>query len=354
MYSLSMRGTAPHGRGCGLVHSSNTIVLDVLDAWFAPSPNAVEAFTSDAVSLRSSPPVDAAELVQTIGDVRGIPHQSIHLGAGSSELIHRVLPPLAKNGTTLLLDPTYSEYAFVLASHGLPFTRYALSAKRRFYIDLDLLIREAQNAKLVVLVNPNNPTGKYLTKPEVLHLYHSLPNDCALWIDEAYVDYCPELASVEQEVPYHENLYVLKSLSKSYALSGVRAAYLVAPSPHVGRTPPWIVGTSAMKAAIAALKDQSYYTPLWQENLRRVTKLENDLQELGLETVSGVINALLVKCPHPGWVNDLNSQNLIVRTSEGMGETLGDSYIRISLPPESLWKEVVERLVRTLLPSHAS
>lgn len=292
--------------------------------------------------MRTSPDIQGRGLIEAIAEARGLDLAAISLGAGSSEIIHRVLPRLAGNGTALLLDPTYSEYAFVLDR----VRRLPLSAADGFRVDLDALISMAQDASLVVLVNPNNPTGQALSRGEVLTLRAAMPAGAVLWVDEAYVDYCPAETSVERDAVSIEGLYVLKSLSKAYALSGVRAAYLVGRSPVV--VPPWIIGTSAQAAARAAVFDEAYYRSRWAETGQMVADFAGLLRAMGLTVFPGEINAVLVESPVRDWAVRLAEGGLIVRTPEGTGEVLGDRYVRIGLCEPRVWPRIFDIVAATL------
>lgn len=79
-----------------------------------------------------------------------------------------------------------------------------------------------------MLVNPNNPTGRLWPKRELLAWLDSVPLRTLVWVDETYIDYAGAEESVEKEADSRPNLIVLKSMSKAYALSGLRVAYLTA------------------------------------------------------------------------------------------------------------------------------
>lgn len=350
---------ASHGIGAISAERDGVLSCDVLDAWFLPSPAAVSAFQSSPQLLRLSPEIDGRHLIETIAERRALYPANVILGAGSSELIHRVLPRLAGDGTVLLTDPTYSEYAFVSELNGIPVRRYPLSKTEGFAIDPQELVRRAAGASLVVIVNPNNPTGTRLSAETILQIRRELSTETSLWIDEAYVDYCPPETSVECFVERTNGLFVLKSLSKAYALSGIRAAYLVADHAHREplrlRTPPWIVGTAAQAATIAALASTEYYSVLWRQTPLLTEELASMLRELGFEVRCGWINAVLVKVPSES-CSESAFQTLLeagvrVRVPHGMGTALNDRWIRVGLVPKEAWPTVggaFERFIASL------
>jgi len=346
----AMETSAHHGRGRLFAERRAAICCDVLDAWFDPSSHAVEAFGTTGLDMRTSPEADGRPLVEAIAEARNIDPDCINIGAGSSEIMYRVLPRLYGEGPVVILDPSYSEYTYLLRRDGRQIKPFQLNEQSRFRPSVSALIDACQDASLVILVNPNNPTGQALLKPEILRLKEAMPKQAALWIDEAYVDYGGPVCSVETEACQIEGLFVLKSLSKAYALSGVRAAYFVS-RPEAAReiaktTPPWIVGTSAQAAAAAAVRDSEYYTAKWLESAFILAEFSTHLRSLGLTVYSGQINAALVETPpHTTatcWAHDLADAGLIVRTPVGMGEVLGERYIRIGLVERRLWPRILQ------------
>ncbi len=110
----------------------------------------------------------------------------------------------------------------------------------------------------VVLVNPNSPTGRYLPTEQLERVFALAPPTTRFWIDETYIDYVDSAQSVERYTARSSNVVVCKSMSKAYALSGVRAAYLCGPLTFVAELaqvcPPWAVSLPGQIAACEALK----------------------------------------------------------------------------------------------------
>ncbi len=330
---------ADHGLGYDSAHRKGAICADVLDAWFPPCAEALEAFTKNPDNMRISPDVQGKPLLCAISSSREVPFDSLSLGSGSSEIIHRVLPRMAGSGPVAVVDPGYSEYLHVLSRDRCDVVSIRLNPNDGFQLHLDALVSAAAGCSMLILVNPNNPTGRSLTRREVLELRAQLDQRTILWVDEAYVDYCGTKTTVEADAAVTPGLVVLKSLSKAYALSGIRAAYLVAhPETACGiraHTPPWIVGTSAMAAAVAAVQNETSYIRVWRDSNCRTQRLAAQVSSMGLDVWFGEIPAILIGVPPEktahSWASELSNAGLIVRTPDGMGEVLGDRFIRIGL-----------------------
>lgn len=320
----------------------DVINADVLDAWFPPAPAVIDTLRRDLAWLvQTSPPVDAAGLVAAIGAARGLPAESILVGAGSSDLIFRALPRwLDRDSRVVLLDPTYGEYAHVLEKVvGARVERLPLDRAAGYRVDLEHLAALIETGPdLVVLVNPNSPTGQFLTAAEIERLVRALPPRTRLWVDETYVDYVGE--STEPLVAHHDNLIVCKSMSKAYALSGARVAYLAA-APHQleelrSITPPWVVGLPAQVAATRALESSDHYTALWTQTHRLRQELAVGLAGLGWDVVPGAANFLLAHLPAEGpvaaeLVAAAAARGLHLRDATAMGSVLGDRAVRIAV-----------------------
>lgn len=346
-----MAHRAHHGLGFSAAERANSICLDVLDAWFPPAPAVSEAYRRAENRLQLSPDLDGESLVTAISMAYDLPNKCIGIGAGSSEIIHRVFGA-SLGDSLLLLDPTYSEYRHIAAHRGSKVTALPLTEKNDFRVDLNQLIDLGASATDVVIVNPNNPTGRCLTRDEILQLRASLPAETRLWIDEAYVDYCPDSVSVQRDAITKTNLFVIKSLSKGFALSGLRVAYWVGSNANSFSCPPWIVNQPATDCAITALASLDYYRPLWKQTIDRAAQFADQLRNLKLATHHGYLNSVLIRNPEgmtsKQFVKSLSAHGITVRTPAGMGQALGDDYIRISLPRPSDESEVLARVEAAL------
>jgi histidinol-phosphate/aromatic aminotransferase/cobyric acid decarboxylase-like protein/GNAT superfamily N-acetyltransferase len=286
-----------------LDRARNVISADVLDAWYPPAPAVVEAVRAHLpFILRTSPPADCAGLLRAIATARGVPLGSLVPGGGSSDLIFRAfLQWLTPDSRVLLLDPTYGEYAYVTERViGCRVDRLTLDRASRFAVDVDALrARTCDAYDLIVIVNPNSPTGSHLPGLVLRDVLSAVPTSTRVWVDEAYVDYCGPDASLESYAAASTNTIVCKSMSKVYALSGARAAYLCAPPAIAASvravTPPWVVSLPAQVAGIHALTASDYYAARYAETHALRAELAGALRTIGgiEEVTDGVANFLL-------------------------------------------------------------
>jgi histidinol-phosphate/aromatic aminotransferase/cobyric acid decarboxylase-like protein/GNAT superfamily N-acetyltransferase len=327
------------------LHTVRDIInADVLDAWFPPAPEVVSALTDDLPwLLRTSPPTGCEGLIESIAQARGVRPANLLVGAGSSDLIFRALPRwLHAKSRVLLLDPTYGEYAHVLEKViGCHVDRLTLRRENVFDVPVDALETAlAQRYDLVVLVNPNSPTGRHLPSEKVRSLLAAAPSQTRVWVDETYVDFVDSAQSLEKFAAQSENVIVCKSMSKAYALSGARVAYLCAGPQQLEElrafTPPWAVSLVAQLAAVRALESPDYYTQRWQETGVLREQLASELRELGWEVIPGVANFLLCHLPDSGptaaeLVTRGRERGLFLRDAARMGARLGDRALRVAV-----------------------
>ncbi|MFC4066643.1 histidinol-phosphate aminotransferase family protein [Actinoplanes subglobosus] len=305
----SFDGIGADFRSLGRRH--RVVAADVLDAWFAPAPGVLEVLAEDpSWNARTSPPVSADGLRAEIAEARGLPAGSLTLGAGSSDLIFRAFRQwLTPASRVLLVDPGYGEYAHVVSDViGCRVDRLTLGPADGWRIDIERLVGALAGADydLAVLVNPNNPTGGWLPARTLRDAITRVPARTRIWVDEAYVGYAGLDQSLASSAVHSSNVVVCTSMSKMYALSGMRVAYLTSDAPTAATlrrwTPPWAVSLPAQLAAVAALRDPAYYAARWAETAVLRAELAAELRAVD-DTVlvdEAVSNFLLLTLPPDG------------------------------------------------------
>ncbi len=277
------------------------ISADVLDAWFDPAPEAVAAIGQHlAFAMRTSPPTHAEGVLEVLAESRGLPEAHFALGAGSSDLMFRAMRLwLTPYSRVLLPDPTYGEYGHILEQViGCQVQRFSLSPEDGYAFDIEALRAEfAKGFDWIFLVNPNSPTGTTLRRAELTTLLDALHPDTHLWLDETYVDYVDSTMTLEPLAAMHARVVVCKSLSKCYALSGLRAAYLCGSAARIAQvrqiTPPWVLGLPTQMAVVAALRNRPYYEQQWAMTRQLRAELARMLEAIGIDIIGGQANFLL-------------------------------------------------------------
>lgn len=326
------------------------INADVLDAWFPPAPG-VLSFDPDWL-CRTSPPTHAEGLEEVISERRGAPIDTVMAGAGSSALIFDVMRSWLKaSDRILLLEPTYGEYAHVAAMIGCGVDRFVLRPEENFEVDMDAFRSQIQavDYALIVIVNPNNPTGQVIPRKELSRLLGDVPPWKRVLIDEAYIDYVGD-ESCERIAAASSNVFVLKSMSKGFALSGLRVAYLVGPAPEIRELrrwrPPWAVSLVAQVAAVRALGSESYYQAQYAETRVLRDEFVEDLCRLGISAHEGSGNWVLCHTPDRAAeiVDAARKQGVFLRNAGKTASSLGNSYVRIAVRPREEKRAILQTL----------
>ena len=328
-----------------LDEKDNIISADVLDAWFPPAPKIQEVIQSYLPwIIKTSPPTNSEGYIKTISEHRTLNRESILPGAGSSDLIFRIFNQwLRPSSKVLILDPTYGEYSHILNKIiKCKVERLELKREEGYNINIDKL-REKLNQKfdLFVWVNPNSPTGLHINKNEVERLLLNNKGCERIWIDETYVEYAGREQTLERFAEKSNNVFVCKSMSKVYALSGLRAAYLCANPNNIRPlkriTPPWVISLPAQIAATYALKQEDYYIKKYQETHELRDKLELQLKQIGIdEIIPGIANFIMFHVGNDKFsasriVNECKLKKLYLRDLSGMGTSFEDDAIRMAV-----------------------
>jgi len=262
--------------------------------------------------------------------------ESIVPGNGSSELIRLFSEAVLEEGELALIPtPTFGEYEnqshlaggrterLAIGEYGLPLLR-----------DSDL-----ERAKALFLCNPNNPTGWLLSKEQVLDLADRCEEaQVFMLVDEAFIELsCPE-ESVAQIAPEREYLFVMRSLTKSFGVPGLRLGFGVT-NPVLAQIMnrariPWSIGSIAAAAAEYLLGCEAHLHQSRDLIAKELNYLIPALKELGLDPLPSRVNFILVNIESSGIDSDLLAERtmargVLIRDCQSFG--LDKSYIRVAV-----------------------
>jgi len=295
-----------------------------------PSPKAIAAYRALADEVHRYPDGSAAELRQALGRHHGLDPERIVCGSGSDELISLLLRAYAGPGSEVL----YSRHGFLMypiGAQAVGATPVAV-AERELTADVDgFLARVTERTRIVFIANPNNPTGTYLSADEMARLHHGLPRHVVLAIDAAYAefvnrnDYEPGIALVNRA----ENVVMLRTFSKIYALAGLRLGWAYCP-PAIADVlhrirGPFNVTAPALAAGVAAVEDVAALAQARAHNQRWLAWFSERLAALGLPLTPSVGNFVLPRFPDDPRHNAdaafafLQSRGILTRKMGGYG-----------------------------------
>ncbi len=338
------------------------VSADVLDAWFRPAPEVLSAIETNLPTLiRTSPPTHAAGLVGCISHVRGVPPGNVLPAAGSSELIYLAFPRwLTRQSRVLVLDPSYGEYRHLFETViGCAVDRLPLRREEGYVLNPAALAERLANGyDLIVLVNPNSPTGTMIGADDLQKILAGTPSSTRIWIDETYIEYAGAEHSLERHAAATKNVFVCKSMSKAYALSGIRVAYLVGDATELTKlrafAPPWSVSLPAQVAAVAALEASEYYQARYRETAELREQLANALRDrFGFEVVPTKTNFLMCHVPeHLPLAAEICGQTsklgVYLRDAGNISQSLGPRVLRIAVKDRLRNERIVQALATVL------
>ena len=330
-----------------------------------PAPRVLEDLNNNlAWYARTSPPLHADGLRDVISENCGIESSQIILGCGSSDLIFRVVPKfLMDQGTIVIPQPSYAEYRHVLTNLPGRQVEPFYTDGDDFVLQVDVLneFSNSVDASAIFLVNPCNPTGFALDKTQMIQLLDGIGN-MRIVEDETYVDYIGKENSIEQLVEQYPNLLILKSVSKFYALSGMRIGYAVASVRSAKQfqleTPPYIVSTPGQMAAIAAFESEEYYIDRVQETHHLRKSFAAKLNALpGLRVMPSNINCVLLDLKDTGWTAaefwaEMQAQKLLCRDIGNQGLVDSSRYVRVAILNEENNEKMVTIISAVILSKH--
>ena len=180
---------------------------------------------SELEGLNRYPECQPPELIQRYADYAGLSSRQVLTSRGADEAIELLIRTFCIPGRDSIacFGPTYGMYAISAQTFNIDVNALRLDAAYQLPQELPSLVGDA---KLVFICNPNNPTGTVIEPDAIEAVIRSLP-DTLVVVDEAYIEFSPEL-SVVKLVERYDNLVVLRTLSKAFALAGARCGFMLA------------------------------------------------------------------------------------------------------------------------------
>jgi threonine-phosphate decarboxylase len=323
------------GRALTFAREHNVDYREVLDFSasinpLGPSPKAIEAI-KDAVGLiQVYPDEDPVRLIRCLSDRLDVPDSTILAGNGATELLYFWLRTIRPRTATLII-PTFMEYRRALESIGATVQTIQLNPADHFRLPSGSV-----DTDVVILTNPNNPSGVYAPPEEMLDWIGRIRPSTQVFIDEAFVEFTaqPSIARYVERLP---NLWVLRSMTKFYAIPGLRLGYLVSSRIPELRTKrePWQVNTLAELAGIAGLEDRGHEEATMQLIQRERIWLWKQLQAIaGIQAVATDANFFLARCVRggalDGFMRALGDAKILIRDCRGI-EGLDGPYFRFAI-----------------------
>jgi len=230
-----------------------------------PSKKALEAAKNTFKEIPAYPDSNSNELRQAIAcHFDGLSRNNVVVGNGSTELMYLFTEAFLKKGETAIIPaPTFGEYETAVRKTGETSKLIKLDAD--FNIDAEAFKRELAGAKIVFICNPNNPTSILVPNATLKGIIEqALEQDTFVFLDEDFLEFVEneKALSMTNKINSYPNLFILRSFTKIFGLTGLRVGYGIASEEIIKvlmcAKIPWNVNCLAQAAAVAALKDEEH------------------------------------------------------------------------------------------------
>jgi len=252
----------------GAVKKYNICREDIIDFsaninFLGPPPQLYQKLQNELNLIENYPQPDSENLRCRLAQNYGFAANNYILGNGAVELIYLLISVLEPN-YSLILAPTFSEYEKALNSKGSDIKYHYSNKSNKFRIDVEKLKGDiSQDIDLCILCNPNNPTGNFIDRETIFNiLQYNKKRDIYTVIDEAFVDFMDRDISAATLVKEYDNLFVLRSLTKFFAIPGLRLGFGIGQKNIINKMhdhkDPWNVNIMAQIAGELLLKQRQY------------------------------------------------------------------------------------------------
>ena len=297
-----------------------------------PLPSGIKEIF-DTIVIDRYPDSESTELKHCLSEKLGVAPDNILAGSGSMELIRLIATTYFGHGdSVLILEPTFGEYEIACQVVGTKILKQWGKAEDHFALRIEKTVSTIRRRcpRGIFICNPNNPTGQYLSQPQVEMVLDS-SRDSLLILDEAYIAFT-EGSWPSTDLISRGNVIILRSMTKDYALAGLRLGYAIASQEIIQNLrkvcSPWNVNVVAQKAGVIALKNTEHLKRCESKIRQAKQFLTDELCRLGFTVVPSKTNFFLVEVANAkAFHTALLRHGMLVRdcTSFGLPE-----YIRIA------------------------
>ena len=327
---------------------------------YPPSPAVLaalhEALGEDAAALRLYPDPDATLFKATIAEqfpASSITPAQVFVGNGSDEVLAHVFMALLQHDRPLLTpDIGYSFYPAYCQLYGIDCVRIPLDDE--FTVCIDDYLAPQCGCGAIILANPNAPTGRLLPQSDIERLARAHP-DIPVVIDEAYIDFSGEtIAEIPTAVPlikHLPNLLIIRTLSKSYSLAGLRIGYAIGQAPLIEALDrvknsfnSYPLDRLAIAGGTAALRDRAHFDMTRRAVMQSREWLIDTLRGLEFEVLPSATNFIFARHPRHDAAHiaaSLRASHILVRHFK---QPRIEQYLRISIGTDTQCRALADAL----------
>ncbi|MCM8764586.1 MAG: histidinol-phosphate transaminase, partial [Candidatus Omnitrophica bacterium] len=291
---------------------------------FGPSPEAVKAIRKKLLGINRYPEGSAFELKEKLACLLKTGNDQIIVGSGSSEIISMAIQTFCEPGDEIVFPyPSFIIYRILAHAFGAIPVTVKLNNDMSYNIE-SFFEKISGKTKIVILCNPNNPTGSHIRKNQLEKFMKNLPERIVVISDEAYFEYAedPQFGTCMDWLG-RKNVIVTRTFSKIYGLAGLRIGYGIASQDIIGTMekirPPFNTTSPAQYAALAALDDHAFVEKSLLNNRKEKKFLTENLKNLGFNVFPSEANFLFCSCKLDAnkICKELEEKGIILRSMAG-------------------------------------
>lgn len=261
-------------------------------------------------------------------NISGVNKKNLLVGNGSSEIIDLIIHTFVdKDEVILSFSPSFSMYSIYSQINGSKFI--GVESDENLVINIDNVIEKVKenNPKIVIVCNPNNPTGTILKREEIIKLLDS--TNSLVVLDEAYMDFGEE--SMLSDVFKYDNLIVLRTLSKAFGLAGIRTGYMLSNSSLINSVekvrPPYNLNSLSDFIATRALRNKDVVKAYIKEVKEEREVLYKEMIGMGIKAYKSQANFILFYSEIENLSQKLIDRGVLIRKFGGKLE----NYYRVTI-----------------------
>lgn len=277
------------------------IILNANESAFE-TPKKIMELVKDEISnidLRRYPDTDNTLIRESLANAYNLDITNITIGVGSDQLLDCIFKSLIDDENAISCTPTFSMYKEYASFTNGKFIDISFKNDVNFEFDTEKIIEATRkyNPKLIIICSPNNPTGSAIKRNDLENIITTanVANSVVL-LDEAYSEFYKTNYDL---IKKYDNLLVLKTFSKAYALAGIRLGYVLACKDLIDTInvvkPPYNMSRVSSLIASIAIKNKNLYDDNIKKIIELKNKLYNDLQKLNLNPVKSYSNFIFIK-----------------------------------------------------------
>lgn len=288
------------------------IRLDTNTNVLGSNPAAAKYLAEGKWDLNGYPNTYSNGLREALAELYGLESDNVIAGNGSDELLDVTFKTFTNWGDNSVVPvPSYTLYDYFVKMNGGKALEVDLTDD--FQLDVDAIVK--QDAKVAIMPSPNNPTGNCFRQKDIEEILSRF--DGIVVVDEAYAEYADD--AMIRRVDEFDNLVVLRTFSKAYAMAALRVGYAAANRKLADMMMrvkiPYSLNMVSEGAAIAAVKDQGFVRKSVDMVREQRPKLDAGLRKLGFETFPSDSNFILARSPidHSALVSGLKERGILIR-----------------------------------------